>query len=204
MNNTTLQTLAAIEKLGDISAADLATHLKISPAGLSNRTRKLFEEKLIQKRRYGKEARFYLTDLGKLYLNNSKAESHNPPLNAQLMLKLEQLLEKSFDDTYQLIDLFFERPMLSIITDYSQKNFYGFSEIFELYLDLFNYIHQAIIQQYTSKQFFDHLIMAGEYSHELKGLLYYIANKYNTFADKISNDSIKKGDRLSADLDPDI
>ena len=181
MDNTTLQTLAAIEKLGETSAADLAAYLKISPSALSNRTRRLLTENLIQRSRYGKEARFYLTDSGKLHLNSNKTASHNPPLNAQLMFKLERLLEKSFDDIYHLIDLFFERPMLSTITDYSQKNSYSFSEICELYCDLFSYIHQAILQQYTSKQFIDHLIITGEYSHELKGVIYYIANKYNNF-----------------------
>lgn len=177
--DTELETLKIIDTLQNACASDIAKSLGITPTAFSNRVNKLKKKQLITYTKCGKEKRYSLTDSGKaLIMGDSREPSAGAP--AVLMDILEISLKESFDDTYHFSDLFFmySLPALSLQGDF--KTEFRFL-LKKLYNNLNDYVCIAHEQNYDKTQFISHLLSTGNYSNETKGLVYYIAEKYQEF-----------------------
>lgn len=182
--NTALQTLEMIENLKNASASEIANELGIRQSTFSNRANHLISKSLITRTSQGKEKHYSLTESGRLFLKRNNEKNTCSSIDSRLMKTLEMLIKQSFDNAYRIIDIFFEEPICSFATHYIQGDF----EINPLdplvadsYRNLMEYIYISVTEKYTKEQFFTYLIITGNYSHEVKGFIYYIANKYNEF-----------------------
>lgn len=98
-----LETLQAIDMLENAQASVIADKLNISPSTFSNRIKKLLKKSLVKQTSKGKEKWYSLTETGKHLLGERKDDNEKADNFGDI---LKKLLSKSFDDTYQLIDIF--------------------------------------------------------------------------------------------------
>lgn len=178
-----IQTLCAISELGNSPAGEIAKYLNITRNNLSNRLSLLKDESLIEGTHSGKFILYSLTDKGKEYLEKKNRTNSEVSVQTKLITSLEIFLKKSFDDAYLFLDLFFEKPFPALSCYYMQ-NSNDWTSLKDLYNNLEIYIRIAIKERYDKTQFFSHLISTTHCSNETKGLVYYIAEKYDNFQNK--------------------
>ncbi len=179
MTRESWETLEMIASLGEASSTVIARSLNIKRNALTGRTNSLSQKSLIQYRRHGKEKLFSITDSGRKLLFERK--NPDKPAESELVSVLERLLRNSFDGAYLFIDIFFEKPLCSL-TDYNMQNSLKITHrdplFTELCCELLEFICSASEKNYTKEQFSAHLFSMGVNSNEMKGFIYYIANKY--------------------------
>lgn len=179
MTREAWETLEMINSLGEASSTVIAKNLDIKRNALTGRTNSLSQKSLIKYRRHGKEKLFSITDSGRKLLLERK--SPDKPAESKLVSVLERLLGNSFDGAYLFIDIFFEKPLCSL-TNYSTQDSlkiaYRDPLFTELCCELLEFICFACDNNYTKEQFSAHLFSMGVNSNEMKGFIYYIANRY--------------------------
>ena len=185
-----LETLQAIDMLENAQASVIADKLNISPSTFSNRIKKLLKKSLVKQTSKGKEKWYSLTETGKHLLGERKTDNEKVDNFGDI---LKMLLSKSFDDTYQLIDIFFEKPPCYIAKYGIFENLEFDPEdplVADFYRSLIRLIYSASYQKLDKKMFSDFLNSSGNYSYDIKFVIFFIANIYS----ELSHAAVSKKD----------
>lgn len=184
MQTATLK--AILSANGTLGASDIASKLGIRKSAFSNRAAKLEKIGLVNAVAKGRRKIYVITEKGRQLLQDTAPEEAAPASASDLLIaRLEMLLRMiSFDETYDFIDRFFEVsfPALSLYYMPKKTQTDAQSSIYrEFCNNMTDYISTAIEKNYDKALFYTNLLSSEHCSDELKGVLHYIAEKYDRF-----------------------
>lgn len=179
---------AILSANGTLGATDIASKLGIKKSAFSNRIARLEENGLVKAIEKGRQKIYVITKEGRQLLQDTAPEKAAPASASDLLITcLEMLLKESFEETYRFMDCFFEDsfPALSLYYMPKKTQTDAQNSIHREFCDsMTDYISTAIAQNYDKSLFYTNLLnlLPSEHcSGELKGLLHYIAEKYDRF-----------------------